>query len=199
VVAAAWLFLAGHLLAGVICAWLMTLGDTVDGKLARVTLRSSKFGDKLDHLTDLIHPPFWYLAWWWGALTITGQVWHQATGLLAALIVVLAGYVIGRALEIAGKKAAGFNIFIWRPFDAAFRAVVARRNPNLLLMTASLAVGRPDLGLIAVAVWTIISLGIQVAQLVSLRKARAQGERIASFLDAPPAEEAESSRAAAAA
>ena len=41
----------------------MTFLDTVDGKLARVTLTSSPFGNVLDHSLDLIHPPFWYWAW----------------------------------------------------------------------------------------------------------------------------------------
>ena len=41
----------------------MTFLDTVDGKLARTTLTSSKWGDIFDHGIDLVHPPFWYVAW----------------------------------------------------------------------------------------------------------------------------------------
>ena len=33
--------------------------DTVDGKLARCTITSSRWGNLFDHGTDLIHPPFW--------------------------------------------------------------------------------------------------------------------------------------------
>jgi hypothetical protein len=47
--------------------------------------------------------------------------------------------------------------------------VTARRNPNLILLTISLGLGRPDLGLVAVTVWTafstlllLIRLGIAV-------------------------------------
>jgi phosphatidylglycerophosphate synthase len=47
----------------------MTFLDTVDGKLARVTLTSSRIGDVLDHGLDLLHPPFWYLAWGIGLAT----------------------------------------------------------------------------------------------------------------------------------
>ena len=60
---ACWLFARGAFVAGLLAAWLMTFLDTVDGKLARVTLTSSRFGNVLDHSLDLIHPPFWYLAW----------------------------------------------------------------------------------------------------------------------------------------
>ena len=44
----------------------MTFLDTVDGKLARVTITSTKLGNVFDHGIDLIHPPFWYLAWGMG-------------------------------------------------------------------------------------------------------------------------------------
>ena len=58
-------FSIGHFGLGPGAAWLMTFLDTVDGKLARTTLTSSKWGDILDHGIDLIHPPFWYVAWAW--------------------------------------------------------------------------------------------------------------------------------------
>ena len=57
------LFLEAQWALGLISAWLMTFLDTVDGKLARVTLTSSKWGNIFDHGIDLIHPPFWYGAW----------------------------------------------------------------------------------------------------------------------------------------
>jgi hypothetical protein len=58
-----WLFWEGHFALGLLAAWWMTLLDTVDGKLARVTLTSSPMGNIFDHGIDLIHPPFWYWAW----------------------------------------------------------------------------------------------------------------------------------------
>ena len=48
---------------GLLLGWLMTFLDTVDGKLARVTVTSSRLGDVLDHGLDIIHPPLWYIAW----------------------------------------------------------------------------------------------------------------------------------------
>jgi len=61
-IAAALLFADGHFGLGLLAAWGMTFLDTVDGKLARVTLTSSRFGHVFDHALDLIHPPFWYWA-----------------------------------------------------------------------------------------------------------------------------------------
>jgi phosphatidylglycerophosphate synthase len=45
---------------GLVLGRLMTFLDTVDGKLARVTVTSSRFGDVLDHGLDIIHPPLVY-------------------------------------------------------------------------------------------------------------------------------------------
>jgi phosphatidylglycerophosphate synthase len=66
VLAAFWLFWTGQYGWGLVCAWIMTFLDTVDGKLARVTLTSSKWGNVFDHGIDLVHPPFWWWAWYVG-------------------------------------------------------------------------------------------------------------------------------------
>ena len=63
VIAACYLFLNGYYGLGLLAGWIMTFLDTVDGKLARVTIQSSKFGHLYDHLIDLFHPPFWYIYW----------------------------------------------------------------------------------------------------------------------------------------
>jgi hypothetical protein len=63
---------AGHFLAGFLCAYGMSVLDSVDGKLARLTFTDSKLGNVLDHGLDLVHPPFWYCAWAYGLTLGTG-------------------------------------------------------------------------------------------------------------------------------
>jgi phosphatidylglycerophosphate synthase len=162
VIAAFWLFWTGHFLWGLAAAWVMTFLDTVDGKLARVTLTSSSIGNIFDHGIDLVHPPFWWAAWLVG-------VQHSAhplsdTDLIFA--VVIGGYVVQRALEGIFLHTFKLHVHAWRPFDSFFRLITARRNPNLLLLTPSALLGRPDVGLILVAVWTAISLVVHAVQLV---------------------------------
>ena len=48
---------------GVLSGFIFMVLDTVDGKLARCTGASSKWGNVFDHGIDLIHPPFWWWAW----------------------------------------------------------------------------------------------------------------------------------------
>jgi hypothetical protein len=59
----------------------------------------------------------------------------------------------------------GMHIHSWRPFDSWFRLITARRNPNLILLTLSVIVGRPDLGLLAVAAWTVLSFIVHLLRL----------------------------------
>jgi phosphatidylglycerophosphate synthase len=149
----------------------MTFLDTVDGKLARSTLTSSKWGDILDHGIDLIHPPFWYAAWAIGLATI-GITWNSET-FWAVMIAILGGYVVQRVMEGIAIKWLGLEIHIWRPIDTLFRQITARRNPNLVILTVSVLLGRPDIGLIAVAVWTILCLvlhGLQLAQAFAVKR-----------------------------
>jgi phosphatidylglycerophosphate synthase len=173
VFAAFLLFLDGHYALGLAAAWLMTFLDTVDGKLARTTLTSSKWGDILDHGLDLIHPPFWYVAWGLG-LSALGLQW-TASMLWSVLAVILAGYVLQRLMEGFSIKWLGLEIHIWRPIDTRFREITARRNPNLVLLTLATIFGRPDLGLLAVAAWIVICLllhGIQLAQAIIAKSRR---------------------------
>lgn len=182
-VAVFWLFLNGDFAAGLVAAWLMTFLDTVDGKLARTTLTSSKWGDVFDHGIDLIHPPFWYVAWALGLGAIgqglpAGEFW---------LVVgtILIGYLLQRAVEGVAIKWLGLEIHIWRPIDTWFRQITARRNPNLVLLTVAMLLGRPDWGLVAVAAWTAICFVLHVIQLAQAFAAKRQTGPLISWLEIP--------------
>lgn len=172
VLAAMALFWTGHYAPGLVAAWLMTFLDTVDGKLARVTLRSTPFGNYYDHLIDLIHPPFWWWAWIVG-LPAAGFTLAQSGAVLA---VIVAGYVLQRIEEGVFIACFGIEMHIWQRFDSRFRLITARRNPNLLLLTGSVLVGRPDLGIVAVAIWTAVSLAVHALRLVQAALARRRGK-----------------------
>ena len=184
VVAAFGLFAKGEYGWGLLAAWLMTFLDTVDGKLARTTLTSSRFGDIFDHGIDLVHPPFWYAAWALG-LQAAGQPlppeWWWG-----ALIVIIAGYVIQRLMEGISIALLGMEIHIWRRFDTFFREITARRNPNLVLLTLFWLMGRPDWGLVAVAVWTVVSLLVHAVQLVQAFAEKRQRGKLTSWMARSP-------------
>jgi phosphatidylglycerophosphate synthase len=164
---ATWLFWHGEFASGLAAAWAMTFLDTVDGKLARVAAQSSKFGNLLDHGTDILHPPLWWLAVSHGAATLdparAGLIWQCFSAILIA-------YVLSRMVEEGFKRRFGFNAYIWRPFDSYFRLFVARRNIMLLILTVGLAVGALTQSWVAAAAWNIASLLIQIARLVAAHR-----------------------------
>jgi phosphatidylglycerophosphate synthase len=163
-----WLFARGLFGAGLLFAWLMTFLDTVDGKLARVTLTQSRVGHVLDHGLDLVHPPIWWIAWAVG-------LGSQTPGIDWAVAIVVGGYLLGRALEGVFLLAFRMEIFLWRPFDGFFRAIIARRNPNLLLLSAGTLAGRPELGFWAVAVWTLVCNAVHVVRIAQAFSERSRG------------------------
>jgi phosphatidylglycerophosphate synthase len=162
---ACWLFAIGAFVAGLLAAWLMTFLDTVDGKLARVTLTSSPFGNVLDHSLDLIHPPFWYLAW--GHTLPASFEWATA--------VVVGGYFAGRLHEGVFLLAFKMESHCWRPIDSLVRTITARRNPNLIFLSVGALAGHPDLGLVMVALWTIVCFAFHVVRLLQAFQARRRG------------------------
>ncbi len=180
VLAAMALFWTGHYGWGMAAAWVMTFLDTVDGKLARVTLRSSPFGNFFDHSIDLIHPPFWWWAWIVG-LTAAGFAFESSA---LALTVIVAGYVLQRIEEGIFMACFKMDMHVWQRFDSRFRLITARRNPNLLILNASLLLGRPDLGIGVVALWTAACLVIHALRIAQAAFARRHGP-LRSWLAAP--------------
>jgi phosphatidylglycerophosphate synthase len=183
VILAGVLFAYGWYGWGLLAGWLMTFLDTVDGKLARVTVTSSKFGHYFDHLIDLIHPPIWYILWGLGL----GVSRFNFIGLSidAVFWLIVVGYAVGRLVEGAFLAWLGkFGIFCWRPIDSYFRLITARRNPCLILLTAGTLVGQPAVGLLLVAIWTVVtSVFLLCRLLMALMSQQTTGSVRSWFLD----------------
>lgn len=181
VLSACYLFLHGQYLAGLAAGWFMTFLDTVDGKLARVTIQSSKFGHLYDHAIDLFHPPFWYIFW---GMSLSGLEPVLGFGQVEMYWLIVAGYVVGRVVEGIFPVLGDCSIFTWKPFDAWFRLVTARRNPCLIILTASALAGRPDWGFVAVTFWTVFTTLVLVVRLLQGVIARSRGGPLQSWLSA---------------
>ncbi|HHJ39543.1 MAG: hypothetical protein AXA67_09520 [Methylothermaceae bacteria B42] len=181
-IAVGFLFYYGHFALGLVLGWTMTFLDTVDGKLARVTVDSSRFGHFFDHILDLFHPPFWYLAWGLGLASY--QPLLLKLSVMGTFWLLLAGYIGGRVAEGVFKElVAGFSIFTWEVMDSINRLITARRNPCLILLTLSLVISRPDLGYEAVTLWTLVSTAFLWWRLLLAVYRKFKGESLTSWLD----------------
>jgi phosphatidylglycerophosphate synthase len=179
-VLATWLFHQGWYWTGLAAGLVFMVLDTVDGKLARCTLTSSRWGEIFDHGIDLVHPPFWWWAWAVGLESYGRPLPPDLFWWVLAAIV--GGYVVQRLIEGAFIALFRIHIHVWRPFDSRFRLIAARRNPNMVILLAFLIAGRPDWGLIAVAAWTLVSLAVHAVQLIQAIAARAAGRPVVSWL-----------------
>jgi phosphatidylglycerophosphate synthase len=173
-------FWRGQYWPGVATGFVFMVLDTVDGKLARCTGASSKWGNVFDHGIDLIHPPFWWWAWGHG-LEAYGRPLEPVywTMVLAAIV---GGYVAQRAIEGLFMRRFGMHIHVWRSVDSKFRLITARRNPNMVILVGALALGRPDSGIVLVAWWTIVSLIFHTVRYAQASEQSARGKPIVSWL-----------------
>ncbi len=179
-VVATYLFWHGEYWWGIAAGLVFMVLDTVDGKLARCTITSSKWGNVFDHGIDLVHPPFWWWAWGvgldgWG-LAFSNE---KFTLIMAAII---GGYVVQRLIEGLFMRLFGMHIHVWEPVDSRFRLITARRNPNMIILFAALLFGRPDIGLELVAWWTLLSCAFHAVRLLQAVMRRRSGGEIRSWL-----------------
>ena len=165
---------------GIATAFGFMVLDTVDGKLARCTGQSSKWGNIFDHGLDLIHPPFWWWAWANG-LNSRADPFEAVYEWLIILAIVI-GYVVQRVTEGIFMRKYGMHIHVWRPVDSKFRLITARRNPNMVILVGSLLLGHPDTGLELVALWTLVSLIFHAVRLAQANAAFDRGKPIVSWL-----------------
>jgi hypothetical protein len=99
-------------------------------------------------------------------------------------VITVVGYVVGRLIEGLFMLLFKMEIHCWRPIDAFFRTITARRNPNLLLLSAATLLGRPDIGLVLVALWTLFSIGFHTVRVFQALGQRLRGQSIAVWQDA---------------
>jgi phosphatidylglycerophosphate synthase len=146
------LFASGHFLAGFLCAYGMSVLDSVDGKLARLTFTDSWLGNILDHGLDLVHPPFWYLAWAWG---LTGG--DRSSPAWTAGLVMLGLYILDRLILAIYPRRFHKGLHTHAPMDGFLRTFISRRNINLPLFTVGYYVGLGVPTLYLIVVWQALT------------------------------------------
>jgi len=95
-----------------LCAWLRLSPNqvtTIGFFLMITTMTYSSWGNIYDHGIDLIHPPFWYSAWFIGL----GGTLSLSDPLCIALIAIWVGYILDRVIEGIFMRQHGFHIHVW--------------------------------------------------------------------------------------
>ncbi len=156
--AAVGFFFKGHFIPGCILGNIVGITDGVDGKLARTTVRFSKFGYYLDHVSDQVCEVLWYLAIGWG-LRFFVQ-WPMDPFLLSWILI--AFYTIDRMTTGLFSKIKGVELHDFRKWDRVIRVYGARRNHNFLMLFVGALMDRFAQAFLLVLVYTAMTAFIKV-------------------------------------
>jgi phosphatidylglycerophosphate synthase len=154
-------FAAGLWVPGLILAYVMSVLDSVDGKLARLTFQASAQGDVLDHGMDLVHPPFWYWAWGWA---LSGGA--AGFGPMQASMWMAGFYIFDRVMEMLFTASTGKSIHGYTELDMRLRTFISRRNVNLVLFTIALALGRGVEAFYLIVAWQALSALFHLSRVI---------------------------------
>lgn len=132
-------FALGEIGWGVASAWAGVILDSVDGKLARLTVNLSDAMGALEHAAAMPGLGLWFVALGWhlsGGQLLSVSATSVACGILVST------FLADKILTGLFKKTFGIELFDARPIDAAFHLIAARRNVHLLLVTVGLGLGQ---------------------------------------------------------
>ena len=142
----------GYPVAGLAIAFIVGVLDGVDGKLARVTVRCTRFGDRYEHILDVV----WELTWYW-ALGWMLSGGGEVIGPFVLGTVITLFYLLDKAATGMFKSRQGIELFDYEPVDRFFRRIGARRNTNVLLLLGGTAIGMLEEAFTFVAIWTVVT------------------------------------------
>ena len=172
-IAAIWLavpcFALGMPGAGIALAWAGVIADSVDGKLARLTLNLSDRMGTVEHISAVPALGLWLAAFggWvsdWGLLTASGPA--------VATWVLLACFALDKGVSGGFRRLTGREIFDFGRGDALFHPFAARRNILLLMMTAGVAADAAAAALTAMSAWMAATLLFHALRALQVAAAR---------------------------
>ena len=155
------LFAQAYWISGFVCAFGMSVLDSVDGKLARLTFRSSRLGDWLDHGLDIVHPPLWYAAWAWalGHGNTDSLIFHAAVWMTIV-------YILDRIVAAVFSWRHARSIHGYTRLDERMRTFISRRNINTPLFLTGLLAGVAVPVFYLIVLWQVVSFLFHAERLV---------------------------------
>ena len=156
------LFATGHLWWGVALAYTIEVLDGVDGKLARTKVETTAAGD-WEHVVDYCIE----LSWWTAlAFHFRSENLQRAYWLLLLLV---GSDVVDRLAKRAVKKKVGRNLDDVSNFDRFVRCIGGRRNINIWILIAALALGGPADGFVLICWWAAATAAAHVVRALQIR------------------------------
>jgi phosphatidylglycerophosphate synthase len=156
------LFVTGHLWWGVALAYTIEVLDGVDGKLARTKVETTTAGE-WEHVVDYCIE----LSWW------TALAYHFHAGNLPSayrlLLLLVGSDLIDRLAKRSVKKKLGRNLDDVSNFDRFVRCIGGRRNINIWILIAALALGDAANGFVLMCWWGAATGAVHLVRALQIR------------------------------
>jgi phosphatidylglycerophosphate synthase len=147
------LFAMGWMWTGLAVAFTFIIADSLDGKLARLTIRLSKVAGHVDHVTSPLFEACYYLAWGW---YFSGGDFSTLPGQAGLLLFCFYG-LDKITTSVFGLKFRR-SLLDYQPLDARFHLIAARRTINLFIMTIGCLFQKPIVALYVITIWMFITM-----------------------------------------
>lgn len=147
------LFVMGWMWAGLIVAFTFIIADSLDGKLARLTIRLSPAAGHVDHITSPLFEAGYYVAWGWYLSGGDFAAWPGRAGWL-----LFAFFGLDRIVTSIFGLRFHRSLLDYKTWDARFHLIAARRTVNLFIMTLGCMVQRPIIALYVITTWMFITM-----------------------------------------
>jgi 1L-myo-inositol 1-phosphate cytidylyltransferase / CDP-L-myo-inositol myo-inositolphosphotransferase len=169
------LFTTGHLWWGVALAYTIEVLDGVDGKLARTKVETTVAGD-LEHIVDYCIELSWWtaLAYHFHAEKIRSAFW--------LLLLLVGSDLVDRLAKRSVKRKMGRNLDDVSNFDRFVRCIGGRRNINIWILIAALALGDPASGFVLFCWWGAATAAAHVVRVLQIRFGRSVTSSVAAAL-----------------
>lgn len=141
------LFATGQLWTGVVLALAVGIVDGLDGRQARIQVRTSKLGE-IEHLLDKVYEISWTVALAWHFRATPWAFWLAGIWFVA--------YMLDGASYTVFKARWKYMLDEASPFDRAVRFVASCRNSNVAILLVGLIAGRPGVAGVVIVVWSVV-------------------------------------------
>jgi phosphatidylglycerophosphate synthase len=147
--AVAALFATGHLLSGAIGALVVGIVDGLDGRQARVQLRTTPLG-RMEHLFDKVYEVLWIIA-----LAYALSDGFADKSYVTGLLMWTAAYLLDTAAYDLVKWRTGLTLDEASRLDSVIRLIAGRRNVYACVLLAGVLAGQAPAAFRAIVWWSV--------------------------------------------
>ncbi len=161
-------FAQGNIALALTLGWTMFIADSVDGKLARLTVRLSRIAGMIEHGTSAPAMWLWFIGMGWyfsrGQLLTPENPATVATWILTSL------YWLDKGVNGVFKTRFKRDMYDFTPLDKRFHLIACRRAVILFIVTAGYFTAHFAHSFLFLAGWMIVSFAFHTYRLFWLTR-----------------------------